>query len=337
VNPRFSLHRVSPFVVASLVLAMGSVSSRAEVAVSEDGDVVHVKIDGKPFTDFYSKGGNAMKPFMYPLRSATGKILTRQFPMETNVDGEPTDHPHHRGLWFAYENINGVDYWNNEADYKSTNRGHMEVKKISDVHSGADAGGFKADIDWIDTNGKTVLSEARTTAFHETSTSRIIDVNLVLTAKDEIKWGDAKDGAFGLRLTPALCEPGGSKKGGASKIPGTGKMTNAEGASGEKEAWGKPSHWIDYAGEIDGEKIGVAVFDHPGNSRPARWHSRGYGLLAANPFGLKSFTNDKSQDGSFTMKAGDTMHFQYRVIIHPGDTASANIPALWEEYLKEVK
>jgi hypothetical protein len=101
--------------------------------------------------------------------------------------------------------------------------------------------------------------------------------------------------------------------------------------------WGKPSNWIDYAGEIDGDKVGVAVFDHPANARRCRWHSRAYGLLAANPFGLKVFTGDKTQDGSLALKSGDTLRFQYRVIIHPGDDKSANIASLWEEYLKEAK
>ena len=57
------------------------------------GPTVQVQIDGKPFTDFVLHGGNAMKPYLYPLRSAAGKLITRKFPMET-VQGEPTDHPH---------------------------------------------------------------------------------------------------------------------------------------------------------------------------------------------------------------------------------------------------
>jgi hypothetical protein len=30
----------------------------------------------------------------------------------------------------------------------------------------------------------------------------------------------------------------------------------------------------------------------------SRWHTRSYGLLAANIFGLRDFENDKSKDGS---------------------------------------
>jgi hypothetical protein len=97
------------------------------------------------------------------------------------------------------------------------------------------------------------------------------------------------------------------------------------------------SNWVDYSGEIDGEKVGITIFDSPANSRRARWHVRGYGLFAANPFGLKVFTGDKTQDGSFTLKPSENLHFRYRVIIHPGDGKSLDIPALWDDYVKQTK
>ena len=55
---------------------------------------------------------------------------------------------------------------------------------------------------------------------------------------------------------------------------------NAEGATGEKNDWGKRSNWMDYYGEVDGEKVGVAILDNPDNPRhPTYWHARAYGLF----------------------------------------------------------
>ena len=213
------------------------------------------------------------------------------------------------------------------------------LTKISDIQNGADAGSFQAAMEWIDPNGAKVLTEARKMTFRKTPTLRIIDVDLTLTAVGDVTFGDAKDGAFGIRLAPALCEPGGSRKGGETTIPWhREEWSTPRGAAGEKAVLKGRSrpNWIDYAGEVDGEKVGVAVFDHPGNARRCRWHSRAYGLFAANPFGLKAF-GDKSQDGSLTLKSGDTLRFQYRVIIHPGDAESAKVASLWDEYVKEVK
>src|SRR4029077_6081230 len=123
------------------VLVMAAALCSAQVKVVSEADRVRVEVDGKPFTDFVLRGGEAMKPYLHPLRSASGKIVTRHFPMEM-VEGEPKDHPHQRGLWFAHERVNGFDFWNNEANYKSTNRGRITVEKISEIKSGADAGSF---------------------------------------------------------------------------------------------------------------------------------------------------------------------------------------------------
>jgi hypothetical protein len=158
--------------------------------------------------------------------------------------------------------------------------------------------------------------------FHADPTLRIIDVDVTLTSVQTVVWGDSKDGAFGIRLRPVLDEQG-----------GTGKIVNAEGLTGERQLWGKPSNWCDYSGTIGDEKVGVAILDHPQNPRhPVRWHARGYGLFAANPFGVAAFTNDKSQSSPQTVEPGKSLRYRYRVIVHPGDVQSANIAALYATY-----
>jgi hypothetical protein len=84
---------------------------------------------------------------------------------------------------------------------------------------------------------------------------------------------------------------------------------------------------------VDGQTVGIAIFDNPANPRsPTYWHSRAYGLFAANPFGARDFTGDKSQDGSMTVEAGKTVRFRYRVVIHPGDFRAARIAELYDQY-----
>src|SRR5882724_2118538 len=87
---------------------------------------VAVTNDGKPFTTFHY-GSNASKPYLSPLRSASGKIITRHFPME-EVAGESHDHLHHRGLWFSYDDINGVKFWENDPSYTKGNMGKIVVR-----------------------------------------------------------------------------------------------------------------------------------------------------------------------------------------------------------------
>ena len=54
----------------------------------------------------------------------------------------------------------------------------------------------------------------------------------------------------------------------------------------------------------------------------------GYGLNAANPFGVRDFTRDKSQNGKIEIGAGGTLRFRYRVAIHEGVSPEP----LWESF-----
>src|SRR6185369_5900955 len=114
------------------------------------------------------------------------------------IEGEPTDHPHQRGLWFGHERVNGTDFWNNEANYKTTNRGRIEVAKITEAKGGAEAGSIRATMNWLDPNGAKLLEESRVMVFRRHPTLRIIDFDITLTAVTKVTFGDAKDGAFGV-------------------------------------------------------------------------------------------------------------------------------------------
>jgi hypothetical protein len=110
-------------------------------------------------------------------------------------------------------------------------------------------------------------------------------------------------------------------------------MVDSEGRRGEPQVWGHRASWVDYAGEIDGEQLGIAILDHPSNPRhPTYWHSRSYGLFAANIFGLHDFLNDKTANGSMIVEPGKAVRFRYRVIIHPGDYQSAHIASEYAKY-----
>jgi len=301
----------------------------AQVKITPGPEKIAVEIAGKPFTDFYVAGSDVTKPYLHPLRTSSGIYVTRMWPMEKVAEeasiAKP-DHPHQRGVWFAHDSViaNGVklDFWNNEASYTTPNRGKIVLAKLGEITSGKDKGSIAATFDWTDLEGHKILTESRVMTFYDDPKLRIIDFDITLRADGKVTFGDGKDGAFGIRMRPVLQETG-----------GTGHIVNADGLEGEKQLWGKPSNWCDYWGEINGEKVGIAILDHPDNPHhPVRWHARGYGLFAANPFGLAVFTRDKSQDGSVTIEPGQSLRFRYRVIVHPGDEKAADIAGQWARY-----
>ena len=113
-------------------------------------------------------------------------------------------------------------------------------------------------------------------------------------------------------------------------------MTNAAGQTGMALIWGHRSPWVDYSGTLDGRAVGIAIFDHPANSTyPTWWHARDYGLFAANPFGERDFTGDKTKDGSLTLAPGQSVRFRYQLFIHPGNTAQANVAAAYHAWSGE--
>jgi methane monooxygenase PmoA-like len=300
----------------------------AQVEIVGTKGQVSVAINGKPFTTLFC-GPETSKPYLHPLRAASGKIVSRHFPME-NVAGETHDHPHQRGLWFSHGNVNGYDFWANEPSQHDGKNAKIVLKAFGRVAGGKDSGEIEATFDWIDPNGKVLLTESRTMTFYAEPARRVIDFDITLTPVEKVTFGDTKEGTFAIRLAAALEEPNKA----ALPVPKrTGLMVDSEGGRGEQQVWGHRASWVDYFGEIEGEKLGIAILDHPGNPRhPTYWHSRSYGLFAANVFGWHDFLNDKTADGSMALDPGHAVRFRYRVVIHPGDYQSANIGAEYTNF-----
>jgi hypothetical protein len=270
-----------------------------------------------------------MKPYLHPLRSASGKIVTRRYPMET-VDGETHDHPHHHGLWFSHGDVNGFDFWGNEPSQRTEKMGRIVLKKTGKLTGGQQSGTLEATFDWVDPKGKALLTESRKITFYAKPSERVMDFDITLDPLEKVTFGDTKEGTFAIRLAPSLEEPTSESLANPKR---TGVMVDSEGRRGESEVWGHRASWVDYFGEIDGEKLGVAILDHPSNPRhPTYWHSRSYGLFAANIFGLHDFLRNKDAHAEMTIKAGHPVRFRYRVIIHSGDYQSANIAERYREY-----
>ncbi len=309
-----------------ILLLLGS-HLHSQVKIKQMKDRISVDINRKPFTDLYI-GPECMKPFLHPLRSTHGTIVTRRFPME-EVEGESRDHKHQRGLWFAHSNVNGFDFWNNESTYTTPNRGRIQLNRVDKLRSGAKHGSIGVSFDWKDPSGNILLTENRTMTFYADPVNRIIDFDFELMAATDVTFGDVKDGIFGMRVASGLEST-------RPVIPlnpaRTGTMVNSDGAFGEKDCWGKRVSWMDYFGTVDGEKVGIAIFDNPANSRRGYWHSRDYGLFAINITGAKEFTHDPHADASLRLSPGDRLRLRYRVVIHPGDYKDAEIAELYSAY-----
>ena len=324
-----------------LILLLSMLPLYSQVKLTQSKDKISVDIDGKPFTAFYIAGENLNRPYLYPLRSATGKVVTRSFPAG-QLPGESTDHPHHAGLFYGHGDVNGYNYWaiqnvpTQPNQRGASNMGRIVLNKLVSVKSGSKSGTVDAVFDWLTPSGKPILTETRKMTFYSDPKLRIIDFDFDFAAIDKVVFNDTKEGTFAMRVATVMEEPRTKetdRPDAKSGVVRTGKLVNAQGAEHEANVWGKRSEWVDYSGVVDGEKVGVTMMDHPGNPRfPTYWHSRAYGLHSINPFGVHDFLHDKTKDGSMTIEPGGHVRFRYRVVIHPGDAQTADIASLYKEF-----
>lgn len=303
---------MKPLVPFPLVLIAVAAGQDFTIREAEAPAAVRVELGGELFTEFRT---DSRVPYLHPLKSDSGATLTRHWPMSNEFPEEERDHPHHRGAWLSFGEVNGHDFW----AWHFGEDPKIELKK---TEIGKDS--FTVELAWT-AGGKTHLTEERTYSFaRPDDKTTLVGVASKLTATDgDVKLGDTKEGFFALRVDRTLRLKGRQAK---------GTILDSEGRK-DDDAWGKRSKWVAFAGPDEkGEAAVIAIFDHPSNLRhPTWWHARDYGLLAANPFGTHDFEGKKDQpSGELTLKKGESLSFRYTILLHQGDLESAKFTERWE-------
>lgn len=293
------------------------VAATGKISFEQTEKEFRVLCDGEIFTSLHF--GDVQKPYLYPIKSPKGASVTRGYPMDP-LTGEAKDHPHHTSLWFAHGDVNGHDFWHGPRGERIV---HIESNVVKDTTSGTNLG-IQSTFQWRDSDGEVICSEKRIMHISADQSSRTIDFDLTLTAiAEKVTFGDTKEGTFALRLAPALRLKG---------VVAKGNVRNSEGVTG-KDVWGKRAKWIEYSGPIDGEIVGVVIYDHPNNPRhPTWWHAREYGLVAANPFGRRAFEGKSEQAGDLVIAKGESIRIRYRVVIHDGEWDMERLESVFKEW-----
>ncbi len=310
---------------------------------------VDVLIGGKLFTS-YIYPSTIKKPVLWPVISAGGNEITRQFPLKTK-EGERTDHPHHIGIWLNYGDVNGLDFWNNSDAIpaeKADGYGTIYQRSIDKIEDGKGEAKLSVSTDWEDSKGNKLIAESTDFTFLVKGKTRIIDRTTRLKAVNgKVNINDCKEGMFGIRVTREL------------ELPATGKLklTDAHGNITEVDAgkdniangnylssegitggavWGTRGKWMKLYGVINGEHVAIVIFDHPGNpGYPTYWHARGYGLFAANTLGQKIFSKGK-EEMNFSIDKGETATFRYRLAVFSGEPTVEEINKMAKEYESKI-
>jgi hypothetical protein len=292
-------------------------------------------LSGKNIITRYRRGPSVSKPYFWPVYGLNQVPLTRAWPMVKGMPGESTDHVHQKSAWFCHgdvipeglplktkiKGVEGVDFWS-----ESQGHGRIVCTSVGDPVIDKTYCRIATNNQWQTADGITILKENRTISLHDFGPTRlfIVDIDLHADAM-AVTFGDTKEGSFGVRVNDGIRE---------SK--GQGKLENAEGKVGEKACWGQISAWCDYSGPIDGTVAGIAIFDDPANPYPACWHSRAYGLMAANPFGRakSGFPAMKGKTDLVKLAKGDHLQLRYGLLVHPGDAKEGKVADYFQKFVQ---
>ena len=233
------------------------------------------------------------KTYFHPLATVDGTELTAY---------RPPDHVWHRGLWFSWKLINGVNYW--EEDRKTGLSAGLTELLEAHVRTNADHSAvIDLRLSYHPPGQPEVLSE-----------SRVLSVSAPdARGNYTIDWtGAFTAGAAPVKLDrtlpPSAGGPAWGGYGGISfRLAAATKgwsFLNSAGQGGVAGSHGKSADWVDYQGPA----AGVTIFDHPRNlRRPTPWY-----LNSDMPFlGAAPLFNE-----ALELKPGETLVLRYRILVH---------------------
>ncbi len=322
-------------VLAAAVVWPMPLSSAEKVSIQVADGHLDFRI-GTALVSRYHIAPDVAKPYFWPVNAPNEVPLTRAWPMEKAPPGGSTDHPHQKSAWFCHgdvipeglaiqhriKGIEGVDFWS-----EAPGHGRIVCTQVGQLKESA---GNHAQIathnEWRTADDLKVLDEERTIHLYDLGAARLIVLDIDVSASVcPVTFGDTKEGSMGIRINDQIR---------ADK--GAGRIENAEGKVGEKECWGYPSAWCDYSGPIDGKVVGLAILADPSNRYPSCWHSRGYGLMAANPFGRarSGFPAMKGRTDLVRLGKGEHLKLRYGLLLHTGDARDGKVAELYQHFVK---
>ncbi|MCX5768743.1 MAG: PmoA family protein [Candidatus Hydrogenedentes bacterium] len=263
------------------------------------------------------------RPYFCQVKTPQGLAVTRPHPPDPVANKGNDDHAEfHPGIWLAFGDLGGEDFWRNKAKVR-------HVRFLKSPAGGPGHGEFSVENEYVGKKGNVVCRETCTYSVYagEPTAWLLVSRSEFRSDADDFTFGDQEEMGLGVRLnTPLTVEFG------------SGKIVNSEGGQNEEATWGKPARWCAAWGNIEGRPAAISVMPAPGNFRPCWFHTRNYGLIVANPFGVKAMTAPEDPavpPAATTVKKGDVFTLTFGIWISDGQTGVAPaFDSAYEKYLK---
>lgn len=285
--------------------AVGSMWPKGDgFQVTQEPDRLIIAHSSRPVAEFVFRDGKILRPYFANVHTPGGLKATRNHPPIAGADAADHD-TMHPGLWLAFGDINGADFWRNKGRIE-----HIRFTAPPVVKDGLLT--YTTECVLRAPDGRAICSLTNRFTLRAQTHAWLIGWDATFRASDaDLTFGDQEEMGFGARVATGITEKNG------------GVITNRRGLRTANATWGQPSEWCDYSGLIDGRRIGITLFADPGNFRPSWWHNRDYGVFVANPFGRASMK--QGEKSLVTVRRGEILRLRFGAAFHsdaefsPGD------------------
>jgi hypothetical protein len=303
--------------LAALILATVPVRAdeRSEVTFVRAADQLQIKLGGQPVATYVFRDDTVLRPYFTHLYASGAIPVTRSFPPVEGTD--PTDHATmHPGLWLAFGDINGVDFWRN--------KGRVEHERFVEPPTGGPSrGSFVVRNRYVARPGEepVCFETSRVTILARPTTILLVIDSELASEAHELAFGAQEEMGLGVRVaTPLAVKQG-------------GHLVNSDGLAGERQAWGKHADWCDAAGIVDGQRAGVTLMPDPVGFGSGWFHVRDYGLMVANP--IERSAHKKGEPAKLLVARGKSLRLRFGVLLHAEPTGvGLDLKSAYQDFLK---
>ena len=167
--------------------------------------------------------------------------------------------------------------------------------------------------EWAAPDGRLAARETRSLDIAVENDAFVIDVQSRLSAADwDLSLGPTRHAYFNVRVAESMAVTSG------------GMVQDDRGHKGGGAVSAAGARWIDYSGPVGGgHQAGIAVFPDPRDHGDPFWFVADWGVVTVGPF------RKERRD----IRQGESMLLRYRVLVHDGDMAAAQVSSRYDAYL----